>query len=140
MTTKTKTHKAKYAQVKHEHQERHNQVFTNNGVFWAFSNEQFDKNRPADKSIKIASIGSGGYIPRANVDKLIADLAELDEWYKQALKAVDAEEAILDELNNHEAFYTGSIEYAMPVLAEMGYTEEQVKKVYHANNRGGWIN
>lgn len=132
MTKKLKK-SPKYYDVKAEVQTRHDQLFTDCGVFWAFSNEQFDKGRPADKSVKLVSIGMGGYMPKDNFDRLIAGTKDIKKWEAEALKAVKAEEAILYELNNHEAFYAGDIAGALEVLEPMGYTAEQVREVYHAN-------
>lgn len=124
---------AKYAAVNAEHQERYNKLFEDCQVFWAFSNEQLKAGIEAlklKKGEKVSPIDGGGFLPKKNVDKLIAGLKEIKAWKKQAMQEVDATEAILYELNNHECFYSDDIENAMSILSSMGYTREQVAKVH----------
>lgn len=136
------TKSPRYTEIKKESSRRHEELFADSGVFWAFSNKQFEENKtPLKPGEKYVSIGAGGYMPRGNYEKLVEGGKAIKKWEKQAMKEVKAEEAILYELNNHEAFYTGTIEDAMDVLGELGYTEEQVKAVYHKhNNVIDWIN
>lgn len=126
---------AQYPAIRKEAQDRHNKLFDECGVFWAFSNEQFDEGRPKDKSIKLVSIGAGGFMPKDNFDKLIAGSKAITKWEKDAIKAAKADEqVILYELNNHEAFYTLDTEDAFEALKPLGYTREQVKAVYKKYN------
>lgn len=125
-----------YKDLKAQEQAKYNELLDKCQVFWAFSKEQFEEGKakyPIAEGAKYASIGAGGYMPSSNVDEFIAGNKAIEKWKKQARKEVKAEEAILYELNNHEAFYTGTIADAMEVLGPIGYTTEQVKKVYHAN-------
>ncbi len=124
----------KYATIKQEEQKRLEKLSDEVGLFWAFSNEQFDegkKKNPVEKGEKYTSIGAGGYLPSKNVQKWIDGMKAVEKWTKEAKK--DATEVILYELNNYECFYTGDIEDALPRLHDLGYTTEEVKKVYHAN-------
>lgn len=124
----------KYAILKQQEQSKYDALMNECGVFWAFSNEQFaegKKKNPVAKGEKYASIGAGGFLPSKNVTKFVKGMQEIEKWAKKAKK--DATEVILYELNNYECFYTGDITDAMPRLEELGYTREEVKKVYHAN-------
>lgn len=126
----------KYTTIKNEAQEKYSALNDECGLFWAFSNEQFaegKKKNPVKEGERYTSIGSGGYLPSKNVDKWLKGMKAIEAWQKAEIKKAKTEEVILYELNNHEAFYTGTIEDAMPVLADLGYTEEQVKAVYHKN-------
>ena len=126
----------KYLKVKKIEQSKYDKLIKDCGLFWAFSNEQFDegkKKNPVARGERYTSIGSGGYLPSKNVDKWIKGMQEIEKWAKQAKK--DATEVIMYELNNYECFYTGDITDAMPRLEDLGYTVEEVKKVYHANKQ-----
>lgn len=122
----------KYTTIKEEAGEKVGDLCHAVGLFWAFSEKQFEENKtPLADGDKYVSIGMGGYLPKSKVNDYISGMKAITKWEKQAIKQVKAEEAILYELNNHEAFYTGTIYDAMPVLEELGYTEAQVKEVYH---------
>lgn len=120
-----------YHTIKKARQDATNELFTTLGVFWAFSNKQFDENKtPLKEGEKYISIGAGGYMPKGNFDALIAGNKKIDADFKQSIKDAKARtEHILYELNNHEAFYTGTIEDTMGALGE-DYTEEEVLTVY----------
>jgi len=121
-----------YQEIKEQKQRDYNKLFDNCGVFWAFSNEQFiegAKKNPLQEGEKYVDIGSGGYMPRHNVEKLKAGTKEIDETFKTQIKEFKAREThILYELNNHECFYIGSIEGAIQALGE-DYTAEEVTTV-----------
>jgi len=121
----------KYQQIREQKQTDTNNLFTSLGVFWAFSNKQFDENKtPLQEGEKYVDIGGGGFIPKHNVDALIEGMKTIDKTFKQATKdAKMREKHILYELNNHECFYTGDITDAVEVLGE-DYTEQEVRNVY----------
>jgi hypothetical protein len=122
----------KYNEVKRQEQKKYDELLEQCGVFWAFSKEQFLKNKtPLKEGEKYASIGAGGFMPKSNFDKFIDGTKSIEKWCKVAVK--DCTDAILYELNNYECFYTGDITDAMPRLKELGYTLAEVKKVYKAN-------
>lgn len=119
----------KYTEIKKEAQERHNKLFNDCGVFWAFSNDQFTKQAP--KGVKLTRIPGGGFMPKDNVDQLVAGIAEIKRYEKTAIKEAKAEEVILYELNNFEAFHSCDLTDALEVLKPLGYTEDQVRKVFN---------
>lgn len=124
----------KYTRIKELEQEKVTQLSEDVNLFWAFSNEQFaegKKRNPIKEGEKYASIGMGGFLPSKNVDKFLQGMKEIDKWAKNTSK--DATEVILYELNNYECFYTGDIADALPRLKELGYSVDEVKKVYHKN-------
>jgi len=103
-------------------------------VFFAFSEQQFKENKtPLQEGEKYCSIGAGGYCPKSKAKQLADGFEAIDKAYKEAIKANKAREAnILYELQNHEAFYTGSIEATLDALGE-DYTKEEVTAVYRKN-------
>jgi hypothetical protein len=126
-----------YKALKDIIQEKHNILFTECGVFWAFSKEQLEEGKkahPIAKNDLYVRIPFGGFMPKSNVGKLSAGLKELKAYERKMRKQIKAEEAILYELNNHEAFYAGDpMDAYEAVLKDMGYTYEQVCKVYREN-------
>jgi hypothetical protein len=121
----------KYASIKKEAQDKTNALVAECGIFFAFSNEQFEKGRPKELTNKeLINIGMGGFMPKANKEKYLNGLVEISKWEKEAIKDVKAEEIILYELNNFEAFHSCDLTDTLSVLAPLGYTEDQVRKVY----------
>jgi hypothetical protein len=126
-----------YQELKQQRQAKYDELFKEIGLFWAFSNEQFDegaKKHPVDEGFKYCSIGSGGYFPGQNKQAWNDGMDAIRAWEKQATKEMketnaETEKAILYELNNHEAFYSGEIDDVVD-LFEGVYTREQIRKVY----------
>ena len=126
-----------YQDIKNEAEKKYTVLSDKVGLFWAFSNEQFAEGKaknPIAKGEKYTSIGAGGYLPSKNVQAFIDGQKAIEKWRKAAVKSAKADKVILYELNNYEAFYTGGIDDAMEVLADLGYSREQVREVYN-NNR-----
>jgi hypothetical protein len=126
----------RYTEITKEAQDKMTELHDRLGLFWAFSNEQFVKNKtPLKEGEKYVSIGMGGFLPKSNFDELMKGWKEIEAWKKQEVQKnkAEKEETILYELNNYECFYTGDIADAMPVLKDLGFTVKEVKEVYHAN-------
>ena len=107
----------KYTNIKTKHQKEVNEF---QGIFFAFSNEQFTKgiaklNLP--KGEKVVSIGGGGYIRKTKVDDFISML----ERHKAERKQIKRDrklllDSLIYELNNHEYGYTGDVQPALEAL------------------------
>lgn len=115
-------------------QEQENKISELNkkvGLFWAFSNKQFDENKtPLKEGEKYVSIGGGGYMPKGNVEEFLKGHKDIDKWYKAEVKNNKAEEKeIIYELYNHECFYTGDITTVVE-LFEGRYSEEKIRELY----------
>lgn len=118
--------------IKTEREAKQTQLFNECGLFWAFSNEQFDKNKtPLKEGEKYVSIGAGGYLPKGKVDTFLNGMETINKWYKAEVKAnKGARRAnIAYELSNHEAYYTGDISDTLRTLGKE-YTRKEVLKVY----------
>ncbi len=126
-----------YSELKTERQKRYDELFEKVGLFWAFSNEQFDEGKaknPVDDGFKYVSIGMGGYFAGQHKQAYMDGMDALKAWEKQAKKemkesAIESEAAIFYELKNHECFYTGEIDDVVD-LFEGVYTREEIRKVY----------
>ena len=118
-------------QIKQEQENKMTELFRLNGVFFAFSNTQFDENKTTlEEGDKYVSIRSGGYAPKSKAAAFWTGMDNLDKWYKAEIKANKARKAhILYELNNHEAYYTGCIESTLECLGE-DYSEAEVLAVF----------
>lgn len=121
----------KYSEIKKKREDDTNELMTSLGVFWAFSNQQFNENKtPLQEGEKYVDIGSGGFIPKHNVDAFMDGMEKIAKEFKEAIAAFKLREKhILYELNNHECFYTGNVENALPALGAE-YTQEEVQTVY----------
>ncbi len=100
-------------------------------VFFAFSNQQFEENKtPLEEGEKYVSIGAGGYMPKSQKENFNNGMDLIHNWYKGETKNNKLrKENILYELNNHEAFYTMSIDTTLEVLGSE-YTRKEVFSVY----------
>lgn len=119
--------------IKTEKEQKTTELFKVTGLFFAFSNQQFLENKtPLKEGEKYVSIGAGGYLPKGNLAAFEAGLKEITKWYKNEIKATKGarRDNIAYELNNHEAYYTGSINDTMGALGP-DYTRAEVIKVYN---------
>jgi hypothetical protein len=124
-----------YIDIKQAEQEKITELSHEVGLFWAFSDKQFEESKtPKKRGSKYASIGGGGYLPNYNVSVFTKGMDNIRDWKRAEVKKNKAEQerVILYELNNHECFYTGDIIDAMPVLKDLGFSQKQVYKVYNA--------
>lgn len=129
-----------YAELKKTRQAKYDELFNAIGLFWAFGEDQFAAGKaknPVTEGHKYVSIGMGGYFSGQYRKAYHDGMDALDAWEKQAkaeLKESRAESAnaILYELNNHEAFYTGEFDEVVEIFKGV-YTREEIRKVYKAN-------
>lgn len=125
-------------EIKQQKEDKVSQLIKDCSMFFAFSNEQFDKNKtPLQEGEKYVSLGAGCYMPKGNVEKWIAGTKEIDKWYRDTVKANKQRKAnILYELLNHEAFYTNDIDDTVEALGS-DYTPAEVLEVFRAERKKG---
>lgn len=125
-----------YGSIKAEKKKKVDALITETKMFFAFSNEQFQKNKsPLKEGEKYVSLGAGAYMPKSNIELWKKGSDEIDKWYKSELKKAKQDEAaILYELRNHEAFYTGDIEDTCDALQTL-YTKEEVEAVFRKHRK-----
>lgn len=118
--------------MKKEKEKMVSELFEKCGVFFAFSEKQFEENKtPLKEGEKYVSIGGGGYLPKGKVNELTEGMEAIERFGKQTVKKKNLVEAeILDELQNHECFYTGDISDVVD-LFEGTYTKQQIRDVYN---------
>jgi hypothetical protein len=117
--------------LKKERENKHSILFKSVGLFFAFSNTQFEESKTTLKEgDKYVSIGAGGYLPKSNVDEFLKGMSEISKWYKKEIKNNKAsEKEVAYELSNHECFYTNDISDVVEMFKGI-YTKEFIQKVY----------
>lgn len=122
----------KVYELKEERQNKLSALITYCGMFFAFSDKQFDENKtPLKEGEKYLRMFGGGFMPKGNLDKWEAGQKEIDTWFEEQLKTRNLRrDYIAYELHNHEATYTHDIEDTLSALGE-GYTREEVTQVFH---------
>ena len=121
-------------ELKNQKEQRTSNTLKNHGVFFAFSNEQFEKNKtPLEEGDKYVSIGAGGYMPKSKAEQFFIQMEDDNKWFNACIKEYDLRKKLIAyELANHEAFYTGELEDTINALGS-DYTEEEVRQVYNEN-------
>jgi hypothetical protein len=119
--------------------EKQSAIFKKYGVFFAFSDEQFEKNKtPLEDGDKYVRLFGGGFCPKSKAKEMIQALEDAHKWYQEQINSGKLrEEHILYELNNHEAFYTGEIGDTLEALGD-DYTAEEVFEVFKANRNAAY--
>ncbi len=100
-------------------------------VFFAFSRKQLEEGRAKlPQGEPLIDIGAGGFMPRKHVNTFTQGMKKIEREFKIAMR--DEKELVSHikyELNNHEAYYTRSIESTLDALGE-DFTREEVLKVF----------
>jgi hypothetical protein len=120
-------------ELKKEQEEKFSSLFKECGVFFAFSNKQFDEGKtPLKEGEEYVSIVNGGYMPESNTEAFKKGFQEILSWFKSEAKNIEREH-IVYELNNYECFYTGDLEDAFSALP---YSQERITEVYNEVRKG----
>lgn len=88
-----------------------------------------------ENKLKLADIGSGGFIPSINLEKYIQGHKDIQKEYKKMKKDEKAlNDYILYELHNHEVFYTHAIEtFCTEYMSDV--PREQILSIYKSHNK-----
>ena len=133
-----------FEEIKKEYDEKTQEELKKTGIFYAFSNEQFEEYR-THKDIqgkKYFSIGCGAYIHEDDKQKLDNYFnVILPKLKKDFIKKINIDDLIEYELINHECYYTGNyleIVELMENYLESDITQrnniiEKIKNVYNKN-------
>ena len=134
--------KLKFNELKKEYDEKYNKGLKETGIFWAFSNQQFDENKthkdaPDNEYIRIFA---GGYIHESNKEKLDNFFKVIaPQLKKDFTDKIDIDDLIDYELINHECYYTGDYEDILSIIKQY-YKNisdeellEKIRKIYLKN-------
>lgn len=123
-----------------EYDKKVNLELDKTGIFYAFSKEQFNENKPIKKApnTDYLSVGYGAYIYKKDKNKLDKYFNEIAPRLKQELVSkVDIEDFIYYELINHECYYTGDytdiLEVLKPFYKDISDADmlDKIKDVYY---------
>ena len=110
-------------------QEGLSKLFKEYGVFFAFSNKQYEEK--AERDVAYVHLFSGMICPKEHAKIL---LKKLHECHMAAIKTdieENGKEAIIKrELYNHEAFYVYSIEDTVDCLKNYEITTDEIQEVF----------
>jgi hypothetical protein len=108
---------ASLEKLKQLRQDANSSLFKECGLFFAFSQKQFDESKtPLKEGEKYVSVLGGGYVPKGNLNKLLEGMEEIRQAYEKAIKDNNLRlTEVVYEFNNHECFYTGD----WPIVANM---------------------
>lgn len=131
----------KLNEIRKLREERMSALFRKTGVFFAFSDKQFEENKtPIAEGETYTRLGGGGFLPTKNTADFHMGFSTLNAQYDSEITDAGLEDAeIAYELANHECWYTGDIEDVVEMF-EGRYDRERIRAVYakHSNeNRNG---
>ena len=123
-------------EIKAEKEKKVSELIKECKMFFAFSNEQFETSKTALKEgEKYVSFGAGAFLPKSGVEIWEKGIKIINTWYKETIKKTKNDDAlILYEINNHEAYYTGSLEDVYE-LFEGVYSPKRILNVYKKNRK-----
>ena len=112
-------------------QNKQTELFNELGVFFAFSNKQFEEQQ--EKGVDYCTVlGGGDCVPTTKAKEFVERLSAIhQEGREKELAEKGIDKIIEEELANHECFYTGDIQDAFDALVGYEVTYEQVKTVYN---------
>jgi|DEB0MinimDraft_10_1074344.scaffolds.fasta_scaffold23732_3 hypothetical protein len=111
-------------------QQKQTECFNKYGAFFAFGQEQFNKQKK--EGVIYAQNEIGLIYPKENSAKLHKELGEIHKLGRELdIKENGVETIIERELANYECFYTWDISDAVNHLSAYNITEQQVKEVFN---------
>ncbi len=139
--------KKNFNEVKKEYDQKYHDEFNKTGVFWAFTNAQFDENKTHKDApdSEYLSIGCGGYIHKSNKEKLDNfNNVIAPQLKKEFVNNIELNDFIDYELINHECYYTydysevvDKVKYYFEIKSDKAL--EMVKKRFYDNIERGNI-
>lgn len=99
-----------FKEIKNEFDKLKNKELEKTGIFYAFSNEQFEKYKTHKdaQDNEYLSVGCGAYIHKSNKKRLDDYFKNiLPKLEKEFIEKINLDDLIDYELINHECWYTG---------------------------------
>ena len=123
------------ASVKKENEVRVTECLNKYSVCFAFGNKQLSEGvakLDLQDGEKISNLGGGMFCKSSLVDDFIIEFEKIcDQNTKNLIDKAGIDNIIRYELNNHESYYTGTIEDAAEALASYDITDiELIKKIF----------
>ena len=118
-------------QIKDEEQKKLSKLFDSLGIFFAFSNEQFNAGKK--QGVNYTTDGRGMIIPQENTKIFLQSfLAILKETNVEFNNNIKMDDYIYYELGNYECYYTGEYEEVFELVKKIypQCTMKDVKRVY----------
>lgn len=139
--------KKNFNEVKKEYDQKYHDEFNKTGVFWAFTNAQFDENKTHKDApdSEYLSIGCGGYIHKSNKEKLDNfNNVIAPQLKKEFTNSIDINDLIDYELANHECYYTYDYSQVAYIISDYYNLSNEkafdiVKKRFYENIERGNI-
>lgn len=117
--------------LSHYVQDAQTELLNKLGAFFAFSQKQFDEQKK-EGVVYISVSGLGVIAPKDNAQELVDGLGNIHKLgIQQDIAENGIENIIKRELNNHEAYYTWSINDTVDALSAYGITREQVREIFN---------
>lgn len=132
----------KFNELYEEFTNKKNEELSKTGIFYAFTNAQFDENKTHKNAQdnEYLAIGAGAYIHKENKIKL-------DNYFKNIVpklqqeftQKINIDDLIDYELINHECWYTGDWFEIVPIISSYYPTlsaeeiQTKVKQIYNAH-------
>ena len=125
-----------------EYEDKTNKALTDTGIFYAFSEEQFNSNKPYknSKDTEYLSVFGGAFIHKKDKDKLDHYFKVVSPQLKQDLaNKIDIKNLIEYELSNYECYYTGDYKEILDVIKPFYQDKsdnellELIKQVFYKN-------
>lgn len=123
-------------QVELEHKQRVDELFKKTGLFFAFSDEQFEKNKTPllEEGEKYVSFGAGGYLPKHNAKIFWDEMDNITKWRKSETKKYNLrKKEIVKELYSHECFYTADLSDMYDIFPDVN--RDLIYKIYIKEKR-----
>jgi hypothetical protein len=113
-------------------------LFDKYNIFFAFSAEQFNDNKPKEEGLKYVSRDAGmyqGYKDKKELKEFDKEFDKmLENAIKQDLKENGKEKIIERELNNHECYYTGEIDQSViDSLSDYNISKKEIIDQFNKN-------
>jgi hypothetical protein len=118
--------------LSHYTEEAHEALMERCGAFFAFNNHQFKEK--AKEGTKYVGIGWGTYVPTGKAKELVDGVEKvMKEGIEADKKDHTAQQIIMRELENHEAFYSGTTEDTIHKLKDYGegFQKDDILKVFN---------
>lgn len=131
-----------FNELKEEFNKIKNEELNKTGIFYAFSNAQFEENKTHknSKDNEYLSVGFGGFIHKSNKSKLDNYFKNiLPKLKKEFINKINLDDLIDYELINHECWYTGDWFEVVDIIKDYNVSLsndeiiEKVKNIYNAH-------